>query len=181
VKTETVIILMGVSGSGKSTLGTAIATEWDMAFFDGDKFQPASNIQKMAAGIALQDDDRWPWLNALGAAVCAREAGSGAIVACSALKRGYRDRLRTLIGDPLLFVWLQIPPHLLAERLRHRQGHYMPPTLLESQLDAFEPLDPDERAIELTADESMTTSVASSIIWAAIVGDDKPRPAALFD
>ncbi len=168
MKTETVIILMGVSGSGKSTLGTAIAAEWGMAFFDGDKFQPLSNIQKMAAGIALQDDDRWPWLNALGAAVCAREPGSGAIVACSALKRGYRDRLRTQIGDPLLFVWLQIPPHLLAERLKHRQGHYMPPTLLESQLDTFEPLDPDERAIELTADESMTATVASSIIWAAI-------------
>jgi len=159
---------MGVSGSGKSTLGTAIAAEWGMAFFDGDTFQPPSNIQKMAAGIALQDDDRWPWLNALGAAVRAREPGSGAIVACSALKRSYRDRLRALIGDPLLFVLLQVPPQVLAERLKLRRGHYMPPSLLESQLDAFEPLDPDEQAIELTADESMTATVASSIIGAAI-------------
>ena len=169
MKTETVIILMGVSGSGKSTLGSVIAADWGMAFFDGDKFQPASNIQRMAAGIALQDDDRWPWLDALGAAVCAREPRSGAVVACSALKRGYRDRLRTLIGDPLLFVWLHVPPHLLEERLRHRQGHYMPAALLQSQLDAFEPLDPDERGIELTVDESMTATVASSIICAAIV------------
>jgi len=159
---------MGVSGSGKSTLGTKIAAEWGIPFFDGDKFQPPGNIQKMAAGIALQDDDRWPWLNALGAAVSTRELGSGAIVACSALKRSYRDRLRTLIGDPLLFVWLQITPHILAERLRHRQGHYMPSTLLESQLEAFEPPDPDERTIVLTAEESVTARVACSMIWAAI-------------
>jgi carbohydrate kinase (thermoresistant glucokinase family) len=169
MKSATVIILVGVSGSGKSTLGTAIAAEWGMAFFDGDEFQPPGNIQKMAAGIALQDDDRWPWLNALAAAVCAREPGSGAIVACSALKRIYRDRLRTLIGDPLLFVWLHIPPQLLAERLKHRQGHFMPPTLLESQLEAFEPLGPDEPALELTADESTTAAAASSIIRSAIV------------
>ena len=168
METETVIILMGVSGSGKSTLGTTIAAEWIMPFFDGDKFQPPGNIQKMAAGIALQDDDRWPWLNALGTAVSARESGNGAIVACSALKRSYRDRLRTLIGEPLLFVWLHVTPDILAERLRHRQGHYMPPTLLESQFEAFEPPDPDERAIVLTAEESITAKVACTIISAAI-------------
>jgi hypothetical protein len=99
METETVIILMGVSGSGKSTLGTTIAAEWIMPFFDGDKFQPPGNIQKMAAGIALQDDDRWPWLNALGTAVSARESGNGAIVACSALKRSYRDRCRQRSGS----------------------------------------------------------------------------------
>src|SRR5271163_4917723 len=97
------IIVMGVSGSGKSTLGERLAAERDEPFLEGDGYHPISNVEKMAAGIALRDEDRWPWLDRLGSAIASCRTPSGVVASCSALKRAYRDRLRLVIGEPLVF------------------------------------------------------------------------------
>ena len=135
---------MGVTGVGKSTLGAALAAALGVPFREGDSFHPPENLCKMRAGMALQDADRWPWLNLLGLAIVARRQLMGAVAACSALKRSYRDRLRAVIGEPLLFVFLQA-----------WQGHYMPATLLDSQFATLELPGADERAIVLPADGSI--------------------------
>ncbi len=126
---------MGVSGCGKSSLGTALARALALPFTDADDLHPAANRAKMAAGQPLTDNDRWPWLQAVGA-VLAAEAG---VVACSALRRTYRDRLRVAAG-PVQFLHLVAPREVIAQRLAERQGHFMPVTLLDSQLANLEPL-----------------------------------------
>lgn len=149
------IIVMGVTGVGKSTLGAALAAERGVPFLEGDTFHPPDNVQKMSAGIPLQDADRWPWLDRLGLAIAARREPNGAVATCSALKRSYRDRLRSLIGEPLLFVCLQAERDAIAARMQARHGHYMPVALLDSQLATLELPSRDERAIVLSADESL--------------------------
>jgi gluconokinase len=136
---KSVLVLMGVSGSGKSFLGCALAKTTGMIFIEGDDFHPAANRAKMAAGIALDDGDRWPWLYALSAAVT-----GPAIVACSALKLCYRDYLRSRIGLEVRFALLDAPRAALEKRLSVRRGHFMPPTLLESQFATLEPPKSDE-------------------------------------
>jgi gluconokinase len=149
MKEQAAIIVMGVSGSGKSTLGEQLAAELNVPFLEGDRFHPAANVAKMAAGIALQDEDRWPWLKALGSAIAAQRAPSGVVAACSALKRTYRDCLRRIIGEPLIFVCLVIDRSILRKRLHSRPEHFMPPSLLDSQLQSLEIPGPDETAIVL--------------------------------
>ena len=149
------IIVMGVAGVGKSTLGAALAAELKVPFLEGDSFHPPENVHKMSAGIPLQDEDRWPWLNMLGLAIAARRQPAGVVAACSALKRSYRDRLRGVIGEPLLFVCLQADRDSIAARMQARQGHYMPFTLLDSQLATLELPGDGERAIVLSADVSI--------------------------
>ncbi len=134
---------MGVSGTGKTTVGAGLADELDCEFVEGDDLHPPVNIEKMARGIPLTDEDRWPWLRAIADVVRAKDhAGTSTVVTCSALKRSYRDVLRD--AAPTFFVELEAPFEVLQERMQHRTKHFMPTSLLRSQFDAFEPLDDDE-------------------------------------
>jgi gluconokinase len=136
-------VVMGVSGSGKSTVGAMLAAHDGVPFLEGDAYHPPANVSKMSAGIPLDDDDRAGWLASLAGEIrTAREQGHGLVLSCSSLKRRYRDLLRD--ADPALrFV------HLAAMRMTSRPGHYMPPSLLESQLQILEPLEPDETGLTL--------------------------------
>lgn len=137
---EQSLIVMGVMGSGKSTIGALLAAELGMMFIDGDDFHPASNKAKMAAGIPLNDDDRAPWLQAIGTAVAHEQhLGSHCVVACSALRHSYRDILIQAVSG-LIFVHLEGDFEVLATRIRERQHEFMSLELLQSQLDTLEPL-----------------------------------------
>lgn len=137
------IVVMGVSAAGKSSVTAALAARLQVPWADADDLHPAANIAKMASGSPLTDEDRWPWLDAVGDAVAAGAASGGIVVACSALRRAYRDRLRTR-APHILFVHLTGTPELLATRAAARSGHFMPASLLASQLAVLEPLDADE-------------------------------------
>ncbi len=138
------IVIMGVAGAGKTTVANRLAERLGCELADADEFHPQANIAKMAAGIPLQDEDRWPWLNAIAAWIRTRaDAGRTAVVTCSALKRAYRDVLRGA-SPGVVFVHLSGAPELIAERIRSRRGHFMPPALLASQLATLEPLAPGE-------------------------------------
>jgi gluconokinase len=141
------VIVMGVSGSGKSTIAAGIAKLLSLDWVDGDELHLPSSVAKMKAGIALADEDRWPWLDRIASELAARERfPAGLIVACSALKRSYRDRLRR--GAPgVRFLFRHGPPALIASRLAARTGHFMPSTLLESQLRTLELPTPDEHDV----------------------------------
>ncbi len=148
------IVVMGVAGAGKTTVATRLAARLGCQVADADEFHPPANIAKMAAGIPLQDDDRWPWLDAIAAWIRAHaEARRTAVVTCSALKRAYRDVLRSA-SPGVVFVHLSGSPELIGERMRSRRGHFMPPALLASQLATLQPLDPDEPG--LTVDVART-------------------------
>lgn len=138
-----IIVVMGVSSSGKSTIGAAIGRALHAPFLDGDKFHPEANIEKMRAGIALTDEDRWPWLAALSAALVEASAKKGvAVGACSALKRAYRDFITEQAGQPVLFVYLDGSQEIIAERMARRRHEYMPTSLLDSQFATLEIPDP---------------------------------------
>jgi len=137
---------MGVSGSGKSLIGSALARALNVEFVEGDEYHPPENVARMAAGIPLTDDDRRDWLRALAARLGeATRDGAGLVMSCSALKRSYRDVLRAEAAGVQL-VYLRGSRALLAERLADRRGHYMPPSLLDSQLATLEEPAPDEHA-----------------------------------
>ncbi len=138
------IVVMGVSGCGKSSVGLALAEALGARFIDGDDLHPEANKAKMAAGIPLNDDDRWPWLDLVGEAL----AESNTVVACSALKRVYRERI--LAAAPgTFFVHLHGTRELLAQRMNARPNHFMPVSLLDSQLNTLEPLGADEPGVML--------------------------------
>lgn len=149
------IVCMGVSGVGKSTVALALAERLGGSYLDADDYHPPANKQKMAQGIALQDDDRWGWLDALNRAVVQRDPDKCLIVlACSALKQSYRDRLMHGVRD-VTFVYLKAPPEIVYARLGSRSGHFMPASLLASQLAALEEPDPDSTTARiLTVDAS---------------------------
>lgn len=148
------VIAMGVSGSGKSTLGALLAQRLDCPFLEGDDFHDARAVAKMRAGKPLDDDDRWPWLDRLGAAIGETLASGGAVVAaCSALRLRYRQRLREAIPVPTRFVLLDAGYDELLRRLSQRSGHYMPTSLLDSQLATLERPDADEMVFTLDAVE----------------------------
>jgi carbohydrate kinase (thermoresistant glucokinase family) len=145
-----VVVLMGVSGSGKSTIAAMLAHRLHWIYEDGDWFHPRSNIEKMHAGEPLTDEDRWPWLHGIAAWIDAtRRAGNHGVVACSALKRAYRD---ILIGDrhDVRLVYLKGERDLIARRLSARDAHFMPPSLLDSQSAALEEPQADEQPIVLS-------------------------------
>jgi gluconokinase len=158
------IIVMGVSGSGKSTIGALLAERLGWPFADADGFHPPENVAKMAAGTPLTDADRWPWLDAIAAHIdAARKAGQPVVVACSALRRAYRDRLRAGHGD-LLFLHLSGAPEVIAARQAARQGHFMPPSLMASQFATLEDTvaEPDAVTVSVKAspDEVVEAALA---------------------
>lgn len=168
----TTIVVMGVSGCGKSTVAAELVTRTGWPFAEGDSFHPAANVAKMHAGHPLTDEDRWPWLEALAAWIGEQEAaGLNAIVTCSALKRTYRDLLRK--GHPSVwFAHISPPKAVLEDRVERRTGHYMPPSLLGSQLATLEPLQPDEPGAVIAA-------LATPGDVAAQILADLPDPRAL--
>jgi gluconokinase len=160
------VLVMGVSGCGKSTLGRDLAARLDCPFLEGDTFHPATNIAKMAHGIPLTDADRWPWLDSVGAALGAavRERGRG-VGACSALTRAYRNRLIRAAGMSIRFVHLTGSRELLASRMAVRPGHFMPPSLLDSQLATLEPPQGDEAAMTLDIALSRSDLLERALAW----------------
>jgi gluconokinase len=159
--TETIvaIIIMGVSGSGKSTIADALARRTGMTYRDGDDFHPAANIAKMHAGTPLTDSDRKPWLAAIAAAIDqAATTGTQLVIACSALKRAYRDVLIHGRGD-VGFVYLKGSRALIAERLKARHGHFMPAALLDSQFTTLEEPGSDEPAFTVSIDAGVEAIV----------------------
>ncbi|MFI6027633.1 gluconokinase [Amycolatopsis magusensis] len=156
----TVVVVMGVSGSGKTTVGTALAEALGVAYAEADSFHPEANIEKMTAGTPLTDEDRWPWLEAIAGWI--REHGeTGGVVTSSALKRRYRDVLRG--GGDVWFVHLNGPREVIAQRLAGRSGHFMPPSLLDSQFADLEPLDADERGQVLDITEPPAALVQKAL------------------
>jgi carbohydrate kinase (thermoresistant glucokinase family) len=148
----TVVVVMGVSGSGKTTIAKQLAAAEGWSVLEGDSYHPPENVAKMAAGTPLTDEDRWPWLRAIAAAIDACLARKeNAVVACSALRRAYRD---ILIGDrkDVPLVYLQGSHELIAARMRARKGHFMPPALLDSQFSTLEEPGPDEHPIVVSID-----------------------------
>ena len=130
---------MGVTGAGKSTIGRALADLAQCSYIEGDDLHPSTNIEKMSAGIPLDDDDRWPWLEEVGRILQACEGRHGAVATCSALKRSYRDVLRYTVGTGLRFVHLTGTRDVLAARMGAREGHYMPTSQLDDQIATLEP------------------------------------------
>ncbi|MFM7014331.1 MAG: gluconokinase [Actinomycetota bacterium] len=156
------IILMGVSGSGKTAVGLLLSKHLGIPFQDGDDLHPKSNVAKMSAGVPLTDEDRWPWLD-----LCAWELikPGGAIVACSALKRSYRDRIKAR-AEEAIFVHLDGSSELLFERLSNRKGHFFKKEMLQSQLDTLEPLQPDENGFSVDisgSEDQVATQVLSRL------------------
>lgn len=151
------VVMMGVSGAGKSTIARRLADELGWDFAEGDDLHPPANVAKMAAGEPLTDADREPWLAVVASWIDAEiKAGRDGVITCSALKRSYRDRLRR---PEVLFVFLSVPRAELERRLRHRMGHYMPATLLNSQLETLEPPASDEAALTIPADDDPAVNV----------------------
>jgi gluconokinase len=150
--TACAVVVMGVSGSGKSTIAERLAARLGWRYEDGDKYHPPANVSKMSAGHPLTDEDRWPWLQAIADEIdrtCKQE--ERAVVACSALKRAYRDILVHGRND-VRIVFLNGEQALIAARLAARKGHFMPPGLLTSQFRTLEPPQPDERPITVSID-----------------------------
>lgn len=151
------IVVMGVSGAGKSVVGAALAARLGATFVDADSLHPPANVEKMAAGIPLTDADRWPWLRLVGAQLAAPRQ-KGTVVACSALKRAYRDAIRAT--EPATrFILLNAEPVVLQKRLTQRPGHFMPASLLTSQLETLEPLETDEAGLCLTSEGGVESIV----------------------
>ena len=160
------IIVMGVSGSGKSTIGALLAERLGWPFADADGFHPPENVAKMAAGTPLTDADRWPWLDAIAAHIgAARKAGQPVVVACSALRRAYRERLRAGHGD-LLFLHLSGAPEVIAARQAARQGHFMPPSLMASQFATLEEIsdEPDALAVSVATEPQDVVNAAMAAL-----------------
>lgn len=158
-KTPRQIVVMGVSGCGKTSIGILLSKALGIRFTDGDDLHPAANKEKMAQGIPLTDEDRWPWLDLVGLTLSMPE---GAIVACSALKREYRDRIRSA-APGTVFIHLVGSRELLMERLTNRKNHFMPPSLLESQLNTLQNLQPDEAGFSVDVGPSEAEVLAAAL------------------
>ena len=159
IKSVCALIVMGVSGSGKSTIAETLAARLRWTYEDGDRFHPQSNVAKMSAGYPLTDDDRWPWLQAIADEINRASATSKhLVIACSALKRTYRDVL--VHGrDDVRIVYLDGSRELIAARLASRKNHFMPPGLLDSQFSTLEVPGPDENTIAVSIDGSVAVII----------------------
>ena len=149
------VVIMGVSGCGKSSVGEGLSLRLGISYRDGDDLHPPQNVEKMRAGIPLTDDDRWPWLDRVSDVLASQPP---VIVGCSALRRVYRDRIRTGAGGPVQFIHLTGRRDLIAGRMSSRSGHYMPPSLLDSQFAALEPPGVDE-AFSIDIDQPLSALI----------------------
>jgi gluconokinase len=159
--TSIVAVVMGVSGSGKSTVAERLAAELGWDFLEGDRLHAPANLAKMGSGIPLDDHDRRPWLDSIEAWMADHlQAGRNGVVACSALRRVYRDRLRRA-GPGVRFIYLRVPRAILWDRMTHRR-HFMPPSLLDSQLATLEEPGADEDAVAVAADGTLEATLAQA-------------------
>lgn len=165
------IIVMGVSGCGKSSVGEKLAEALHLAFVEGDGLHPAANVEKMSKGIPLTDEDRMPWLDLIGEDMQASlDKSEGIIVSCSALKRVYRDRLRAAVGGNLFFVYLEGSKALLTKRMGERKGHFMPVSLLESQLATLEVPTGEPGVVTVDIDDTVDGIAATALKGLAALG-----------
>lgn len=171
------VVVMGVAGTGKSTVAQALAAELGLLLAEGDDFHPAANVAKMSAGIPLDDEDRYPWLRVLAEWTAARHAEErSTVLTCSALRRSYRDILRSAVPrEPTWFVHLTGSVDVLRRRMQSR-SHFMPASLLQSQLDTLEPLESDEDGLVVDTDAPLDEVVADALRWLS-GGSTRSRPA----
>ena len=155
------IVVMGVTGSGKTTIGVRLAAALNGRFVDGDDLHSDAAREKMRAGHALTDDDRWPWLDRVGKTLAEALAGKPVVVACSALKRVYRDRLRGAVGPSLIFVYLDAQKEAMRARVAARKNHYMPASLVDSQFAALENPIGEPGVVAIPADGDVETEVSA--------------------
>lgn len=167
------IVVMGVSGSGKTTVAEALRNALGMPFAEADDFHPPENIAKMSAQIPLTDEDRWPWLRLLRDWMSDHE-DTGSIITCSALRRPYRDVLRGAAGGTI-FLHITTEHGILSDRLGSREGHFMPPALLASQLSTLEALEPDEPGVVLPNDTTVEALIAASLAWVEATREDPEK------
>ncbi|WP_240930573.1 gluconokinase [Isoptericola sp. BMS4] len=166
------IVVMGVAGCGKSTVGSLLAARLGLRFVDADDLHPPANVAKMSAGTPLTDDDRRPWLARVGDTLgTGADAGARVVVACSALRRSYRDALRDRAGGDVAFVHLDGERDLLARRIAARPGHFMPPALLDSQLATLESLGRDETGLLVDVGPPPDRAVDLVTSWLALPTD----------
>lgn len=144
-------VVMGVAGCGKSSVGRALAEIFSASYVDGDDLHPTANVEKMASGIALDDDDRWPWLGLIGGRL--HSADGRILIGCSALKRAYRDRIRAVAGANVVFLHLKGSRDVIERRMVARKDHFMPASLLDSQFEALEQLQDDEIGFAVDIDQ----------------------------
>ena len=168
-----IVVVMGVAGSGKSTVGLQLARILGTPFLEGDDLHPPANVRKMTDGVSLTDADREPWLQAIALAVAQRNEG-GVVVSCSALKRSYRDVLRSRTGG-VLFLHLDGQPEVVAERLANRR-HFMPASLLPSQFEDLEPLGTDEDGLAVSIQQTPEAVMATFLDWYARHRSSKGAP-----
>jgi gluconokinase len=157
------IVVMGVAGSGKTTVASGLAEKLGVPFVEGDSLHPIANVKKMAAGIPLSDEDRWPWLRAIGERMeVERLTGHGVVVSCSALKHAYRDCLRRHVHGKVYFILLDGSRELITDRMKKRKGHFMPAALLDSQFATLEKPTADEHAVILDISHPVPTLLAEA-------------------
>lgn len=166
-----IVVVVGVSSAGKTVIGRELASRLGAPFLDGDDFHPQANKDKMRSGIALTDEDRWPWLDRLASAlVASAQTSSLAIGACSALKRAYRDRLKLVADEPIQFVFLAGTPDVIKGRIEARTHEYMPASLLDNQFATLEPPQADEGALTLDVEMPVARLVDLAIKALAVQG-----------
>ena len=159
------VVVMGVCGCGKSTIAKAIARELAGTFIEGDGLHPKANVDKMASGIPLCDEDRWPWLTKIGETLSEEASKGVAIAACSALKKSYRDRIKAAAGREVLFVFLQGDKALIKSRMSKREGHYMPTSLIDSQFAILEDPSDESGVLAISIDDSPEKVASKALVW----------------
>jgi gluconokinase len=158
------VVVMGVAGSGKTSVGERLAERLGVTFRDADEFHSGANKQKMSSGVPLTDADRWPWLDAIGAAIAEAVAGGrGIVVACSALKRVYRERILAQAGPAVTFLWLDGSRETLEARIGGRTGHFMPASMLDSQLATLEPPAASEPVVRVSVESPLEAVVEAAV------------------
>ncbi len=155
-------VVMGVASCGKTSVGELLAEKLNAHFIEGDRLHPATNVAKMSAGVPLNDDDRWPWLKAVGESLAGREA---AVASCSALKRVYREAITASAQRPVYFIYLYGSRLVLESRIGSRKGHFMPASLLDSQLATLEEPAADERAFRLDIVQPVEELAETAKVW----------------
>ena len=155
-------VVMGVASCGKTVVGEGLAQRLGVRFVEGDRLHPAANVAKMSSGTPLTDEDRWPWLAEVGASLRGED---GVIASCSALKRAYREHIAAAAQRPVSFVFLDGSRELLERRIAQRKGHFMPPSLLASQLATLERPTAEERAGRFDIDQPVETIVGQAAAW----------------